>query len=124
MNFVMEEVIDGATDGHKEVEKFFEDQDDKVKIMEKLVRPGGILLSVLGWYFFFAPIIALLSWIPLVGTLLGFVAKLAALIFALVVGTTFACLILGLAWLFFRPVIGVSLLSVVGVGIYFIFFLG
>jgi hypothetical protein len=124
MNFVMEEVIDGATDGTKEVEKFFEDQDDKVKIMEKLVRPGGILLSVIGWYLLFSPVIALLSWIPLVGTLLGFIAKLAALVFALIVGTTVASLILGLAWLFFRPVIGVSLLTWVGVGIYFIFFFG
>jgi hypothetical protein len=87
-----------------------------------VIRPLGIILSVLGWYLLFAPIIGLIAWIPLVGSLLSTIVAFAAFIFSLIVGTTVACLILALAWLVFRPLYGVILLTVTGVGIYFIFF--
>ncbi len=87
-----------------------------------MIRPLGILLSVLGWYLLFAPIIGLIAWIPLVGTLLSTIISFAAIIFSVIVGTTVACLILALAWLVFRPFYGVLLLTLTGVGIYFIFF--
>lgn len=64
----------------------------------------------------------LLTWIPLVGTLLAYAVGFAAFLFSLVVGGTVACLVLGLAWLVFRPFLGVTLLAATGVGIYFIFF--
>ena len=70
----------------------------------------------------FSPIIALLKWIPLVGWLLGGLVSVAAFIFALVVGGTLACLMIAIAWVFFRPLIGIPLLLATGAGIYFIFF--
>ena len=77
---------------------------------------------MLGWYLLFAPIIKLLSWIPFVGWLLGGVVAIAAVIFAIVVGLVMSLLVIGLAWLFYRPWIGALLFSIMGVGIYFIFF--
>ena len=81
----------------------------------------SILACIFGFYFLFAPLISLLAWIPLVGSLLAFALKIAAFLFALVVGATVACLVLGLAWLVFRPLIGITLLALVGVGIMLIF---
>ena len=77
----------------------------------------------MGFYFLFAPIIALLVWIPLVGQLLGAVMSLAAAIFSVVVGGTIAFAVFGLAWLVFRPLYGIILLACASVGCYFIFFL-
>jgi len=86
-----------------------------------VIRPVGILLSVLGWWMLFSPIITLLKWIPLVGALLGSIVSLAAFIFSLIVGGTTACLVLAIAWLVFRPLIGASLLTLTGIGLYLIF---
>ena len=70
------------------------------------------------------PIIALLKWIPLVGWLLGGVVSAAAFLFALVVGSVLAILVIAIAWVFYRPLFGVLMLTLVGIGVYFIFFFG
>lgn len=122
MNFALEEVVDGCRDGYLTFEQFFAEEDLKVKSLENVVRPCGICGHILGWFMLFIPIITLLKFIPLVGTLLGFAATVAAGIFSFVFGGTIAVLILGLAWLVFRPLFGISLLTLVGISSYFIFF--
>jgi len=89
----------------------------------KIIRPSGIILNILGLYFLFAPVIAVLNWIPLVGWLLGGVVGLAAALFALVVGLVLSSLTIAIAWVFYRPLIGLVLLSGVAIGLYLIFFL-
>ena len=63
----------------------------------------------------------MLTFVPLVGSLFSAVAGLAAFIFSLVVGGTVACLVLALAWLFFRPLVGITLLFLTAAGIALIF---
>lgn len=63
----------------------------------------------------------MLTFVPLVGSLLSAAAGLAAFLFSLVVGGTIACLVLALAWLFFRPLVGITLLFLTAVGIALIF---
>ena len=75
----------------------------------------------MGFYFLFAPVIALLKWIPLVGWLLGGIFALAAFIFALVVGLLLSTLTIAIAWVFYRPLVGLLLFAAVGVGIFLIF---
>ena len=65
-----------------------------------------------------------MKWIPLVGWLLGGVVAFAAAVFALVVGVVISCLVIALAWVFYRPLYGVLLLALMGIGVYFIFFFG
>ena len=74
-------------------------------------------MSVIGHYLLFSPIIALLSWISLVGHLLGAVMAFAAAIFALLWASVLHCLIMGVSWLFYRPVYGMILLTCVVGGI-------
>jgi len=81
-----------------------------------------MFLTIFGLYCLFSPIIALLNWIPLVGALLGSIVSLAAFIFALVVGLTISVFVIALAWLFFRPLIGVPLMAGVGASVYFTYF--
>jgi len=65
----------------------------------------------------FTPIIALLAWIPLVGHLLAAILTFAAIIFALLWATILHFLIMAVSWLFYRPVFGVCMLTLVGLGI-------
>ena len=87
-----------------------------------MVRTLGTLLTIFGFYLLFSPIIALLNWIPLVGALLSGIAAFAAFLFALVVGLTISVFVIALAWLFFRPLIGIPLLAAVGTAWYYTFY--
>jgi len=84
----------------------------------QVFRPLGIIMTVLGLYFLFSPIIAILKFIPLVGYFLGAFVSFAAFLFALVVGVAVSTLTIGLAWLRYRPLIGIPLLLVTGGIIY------
>ena len=121
MNAAFEEVIDFVEEGSHSPDVLFNKNEKFVKTAGSIIRPVSILACILGFYLLFSPVIALLSWIPLVGGLLSYVFALAAFLFALVVGGTVACLVLGLAWLYFRPVVGVTLLVLTAGGIALIF---
>ena len=79
-------------------------------------------MAVVGLYMIFTPLILMLKWIPLVGFLLGGIATLAAAIFAFVIGLTMSVLVMSVAWLIFRPLLALSMLTVSGIGIYLSFF--
>ena len=86
-----------------------------------MIRVVGIVLCVTGFNLIFTPIIVLLKFIPLIGALLGAIAALAAFIFALIVGLTLSFISIALAWILFRPLVAISLLTVAGIGGYFVF---
>lgn len=122
MNTAFEEVVDCVKDTKMTAEQFFDEQDEMIKMAARVIRPCGIIFTIIGLFLLFMPVIALLKWIPLVGWLLGGIVSVAAFVFALVVGTVISCLVIAIAWVFYRPLIGVSLLVLVGIGVYFIFF--
>jgi len=68
-------------------------------------------MSIVGHYLLFSPVIALLAWIPLVGSLLSSVVSFAVIIFALVWASLLHILILGFAWVWYRPIYGGILLA-------------
>ena len=121
MNETFEEVVDFVDEEKVSAEEMFKDHDNAMRRAGNLIRPLSMLLCVLGIYFLFSPIISLLSWIPLVGSLLSAIFSLAALIFALVLGITISTFVFALAWLWFRPLYGVILLTLTGVGLALIF---
>ena len=122
MNVMFEEVVDVARDGKLVSEQYFTEQESSVGSAAKCIRPTGIFLCIFGHYLLFSPVIKLLDMIPLIGWLLSWIVALAAIIFAVIVGLTLSILTIAIAWLFFRPLIGVPLLLLVGVSIYLTFF--
>ena len=86
-----------------------------------MTRLLGVVLSVVGLNLIFTPIIVVLKWIPLIGALLGGVAAIASFLFSLLCGVTISLLVIATAWLFFRPCLALSLLTLVGLGFYLIF---
>ena len=121
-NVMFEEVVDHTADQQVSTGSYFDGQKDAVKSAGSCFRPLGIFLEILGFYLLFTPVIKLLKWIPLVGWLLGGFASIAAALFAIVVGLTLSILVIAIAWLFFRPLIGIPLLLVVGTSIYLTFY--
>ena len=82
------------------------------------MRVLGTVFCILGLYLVFSPVITVLSFVPLVGALLSTVMAYAAFIFAALVGLTLSLAAVGLAWLFYRPAIGLTLLALVFVSVY------
>jgi len=73
------------------------------------------IMSVVGHWLLFSPIIELLKWIPLVGKLTASVLSVAAAIFAFLWGTMLHLLVMSLACIVHKPLYGVKLM--VGVAI-------
>jgi hypothetical protein len=87
----------------------------------KVFRWSAWLLSVIGHFLLFSPIIKILGWIPLVGMLLSKILAFAAGIFALIWASMVHILVLGLAWLFYRPIFGICLLVTTGAILFAVF---
>ena len=95
--------------------QLFDKLDKDNEQQTSIIRAVSWLMSVLGHFLLFSPIISLLAWIPLVGSLLAGVLAFAAFIFALVWATLLHFLIMGVSWLVYRPIFGGLLLAGVGV---------
>ena len=121
-NTMFEEVVDVARDGKLVSETYFTEQEGMLGGSATAIRWGGIFMCILGHYLLFAPVINLLNMIPFVGWLLSWIVAVAAVIFAVVVGLTLSVLTIAIAWVFFRPLIGIPLLILVGASIYLTFF--
>jgi len=63
-----------------------------------------------GYCLLFLPIITLISWIPLIGGLLSYALALAAAIIGFVLGSVNFTIVFALAWIRYRPILGVLLL--------------
>uniref|UniRef100_A0A7S3XAY4 Uncharacterized protein n=1 Tax=Strombidinopsis acuminata TaxID=141414 RepID=A0A7S3XAY4_9SPIT len=96
---------------------------EKLK-MSNGIRCLGFLGVWLGFYLLFSPIMALLAWIPLIGGLLKAIVSFAAIIATFVVAVTTSLLVISIAWVFYRPLIGVPLLMATGAGIFALFYFG
>ena len=92
--------------------------------MTSLLRLVAWVMMVLGLYLLFSPVITLLKFIPLVGWLLGGIVAIAAGIFAAVIGTILHLLTMAIAWIFYRPLFGISLLFCVAILITVLFTVG
>ena len=121
-NAMFEEVVDVARDGKINSELYFDEQKSLLGGSVTFFRWLGIILCIIGHYLLFSPIINILGMIPLVGWLLSGIVAIAAAIFAFVVGLTLSVLTIAIAWVVFRPLIGIPLLALVGASICLTFF--
>jgi hypothetical protein len=123
MKALFEEVIFFIDEKRTQCFEMLTRQDETMKSAGNCIRPLGILLSMFGWYLLFAPFIQLLSWIPLVGWLLGGIVWIVAVITGFIVGGMSAAFVMAIAWIVFRPLYGVLLLTLVSLGAACLFYL-
>lgn len=107
--------IELVYDGVKSVEEIFASEESKNSMLSWILRLVGFLLMFAGFAAILKPISTVGSVIPLLGNVLqagaGIIAGLLAFIISFVV--------IALAWIFFRPILGISLLIVAGAAFYF-----
>ena len=89
--------------------------------LAKLFRVIAWLINCYGHYLLFSPIINILNWIPLIGSLLGGVFSFAGIIFSVIWVTLVHLIVVCIAWIFYRPMIGFMLIAAISCIIYLIF---
>ena len=108
LNYLSEGVQDAAS--------MFETARTNNAIMTWLVRIGGFLMMFIGLSMVLKPLSVLVDVLPILGDIvamgMGLVAGLIAFICALVT--------IAVAWIFYRPILGVTLLVIAGGGIGFL----
>ena len=98
------------TDGIEDATAMFATARTNNAIMTWLIRIGGFLLMFIGLSMVFKPLSVLADVLPILGDIVeignGFVAGLIALGCSLVT--------IAIAWIFYRPILGIILLAVAG----------
>ena len=59
-----------------------------------------------GMVMFFLPIMALFSWIPIIGGIFSFIC----VVIALLLTSGFSLITISVAWIYFRPILGIMML--------------
>lgn len=78
------------------------------KFMKWLLRFFGFILCMAGFRIILKPISAITSYVPLLGSLVGTAVGLVSFVLALIL----SLFIIAIAWIRFRPIIGISLLAI------------
>jgi hypothetical protein len=106
-------VMDGVHSGSEMINVIKKEN----KIIKWVLRIGGILACVLGFATIFKPLSAITSYVPILGSIVGSAVGLISL----VLGLCLSFVIIAIAWVRFRPVLGISLLVIaVALGVFLI----
>jgi hypothetical protein len=100
--------------GSKSLQKIFEEHASGNTILTRVIRVVGFLLMWLGLKLIWGPLEAIVDVVPLLGPLVGFATSVGTFIGALVL----SLMTVMTAWLWYRPVIAVSVIAVCVAAIY------
>ena len=76
-----------------------------------VLRVAGAILCMMGFSTILKPISAITSYVPILGSLVGAAVGLVSFI----LGLCLSLLVIAIAWIRFRPIVGISLLAIIGV---------
>jgi len=101
--------------GNVPAQQMFEDAISTNTLITWLVRLGGFILIWIGFGLLFAPLSVLADIVPLFGSLVGAATGLIAFLLALAVALT----VIAIAWVVFRPLLGITLLVLAVAALFF-----
>ncbi len=97
--------------GSHSPEAMFDKARDEAKLRTWLIRIGGFVMMLIGLGLVFKPLSVLADVVPFIGSLVGVGMGL----FALVIAFALSLITIAIAWVFYRPLLGIPLL-LIGVG--------
>lgn len=100
--------IEIISEGVHSAEELFSVAKDTNNMFTWVYRLAGLLMMYFGIKKVFKPLIVLTEVIPILGTILN----MGISIFASVVAFVFSFITMAIAWVFYRPILGISLLAV------------
>ncbi len=106
--------IDMLSDGVKDAAEMFEAARSANTMMTWIVRLVGFLLMFFGLSMVFKPLSVLADVLPILGDIVGIGTGLVAGVIAFVC----ALVTIAIAWIFYRPVLGILLLAAAGAAIF------
>ena len=89
-------------------------------MLKWILRAAGIILLFMGFATILKPISAITSYVPILGNLVGSAVGIVSFVLGLILGL----LVITIAWIRFRPVLGICLLVVIAVLIAFLIIRG
>ena len=105
-------VMDGTHSG-SEMINVIKSENNFLKWILRLV---GTLLCVIGFGAILKPISAITSFVPILGSIVGAAVGLVSF----VLGLCLSLIVIAIAWIRFRPILGICLLAIVGVLVVFL----
>ena len=106
--------------GKKDASEIFESEHSANKVLLWVLRILGIILVIAGLKGIFGFLETLLKVVPFLANILGWGVSLVCT----VVGLVWSLIVIALAWLTYRPVLGISLLVIAGLLVWFFAFKG
>lgn len=84
----------------------FDIADNENRLLTWMLRLAGFILSTISVALFFGPLTWLANWIPIIGDIVDMATSLVSA----VVGAAISLITISVAWLYYRPVIGASMI--------------
>ena len=120
INKIFDQVIDIASEGKFTMDKFLREQEKKIGSSIRNGRILGVVLTILGFYLILMQIRDSLGPIALAARLEAIMPIYAiTFVLALIAGSTFTLATIATAWIFYRPIYGLSTL-ICAAGIYYL----
>ncbi len=96
--------------GKKSIEEIFEEENESNTMWTWILRIVGILLVISGFKSLFSFLETLLKVVPFLSSIFAFGVG----IICTIVGIVYSLIVIALAWIFYRPVLGIILLVIAG----------
>ena len=106
--------------GKKDADEIFDSEHSANKMLMWILRLVGVILAVAGLKGIFGFLETLLKVVPFLANILGWGVGVVCT----VVGVVWSLIVIAIAWLFYRPVLGIALLAIAGFLIWFFAFKG
>ena len=107
--------VSWLTAGNSTIQMMVESAQSSNTMMTWLLRVIGIILVCAALKMIFSILVTLLKVLPFLASILNFGVSLVCN----VIGIVWSLLVIALAWIFYRPIVGIILLVVIGVILYF-----
>jgi uncharacterized membrane protein (DUF485 family) len=100
--------------GRVPADAMFQQAQDDNRALTWILRLVGVVVMFLGWLIIFNPLKVLADVVPFIGSIVGFGTGVLAGVLTLV----FAPATIAIAWLVYRPLVGIAILAL-GLGLAF-----
>lgn len=98
-------IVDGSHNGKDMIESIRSED----KFMKWILRFFGFIICMAGFKTILKPISAISSYVPLLGSLVGTAMGLVSFVLSL----SLSLFVIAIAWIRFRPIVGISLIAIV-----------
>lgn len=97
--------------GNVSLNDMIQSADDENNFFKWLLRAGGILVVIVGLKMIVAPLAVMADVIPALGSIVNMISS----VIVYLIGIAWSLIVIAIAWIRFRPMLGISLLVIAGI---------